>query len=130
MHLTALEEIVMTAIHYVVPLVEACGAFVIMLGVIRTMVYHFRRLFSFEPECVARARLQLVESLVMGLEFQVAADVLKTAISPTWDDFLRLAALIALRTVLGFVLEREARNLCCETNSATNRKSEPAMTEV
>lgn len=130
MHLNELEEIVLTLIRYIVPLVEACGAFIIVLGVIRTMVYEFRRLFSFDPECVAKARLQLVESLVMGLEFQVAADVLKTAISPTWNDILLLAALIALRTILNHLLEREARTLCCETNHASDKECGPAVTEV
>jgi len=130
MHLNALEEIVLTVIHYLVPVVEACGALVIVLGVVRTMAYQLRRLFSFDPECVATARLQLVESLVMGLEFQVAADVLKTAISPTWNDIFLLAALIGLRTVLNYLLEREAHTLCSQAGLATGQESEPHLTEV
>jgi uncharacterized membrane protein len=49
--------------------------------------------------------------MVMGLEFQVAADILKTALSPVWNDVLLLAALIGLRTLLNFVLERELKML-------------------
>ena len=45
--------------------------------------------------------------MVMALEFQVAADILKTGISPTWQDILLLAAIIALRTILNYLLERE-----------------------
>jgi uncharacterized membrane protein len=47
----------------------------------------------------------------MGLEFQVAADILRTATAPTWNDILLLAALIALRTVLNFLLELELKTL-------------------
>jgi uncharacterized membrane protein len=130
MDLNALEEIVLTVIHYLVPLVEACGAFVIVMGVIRTMAYQLRRLFSFDAECVANARLQLVQSLVMGLDFQVAADVLKTAIAPTWNDILLLAAVIGLRTVLNYLLERESHTLHGQTGHATGHESEPPLTEV
>jgi uncharacterized membrane protein len=47
--------------------------------------------------------------MVLGLEFLVAADILKTALASTWNDIALLAALIALRTVLSYVLERELR---------------------
>jgi uncharacterized membrane protein len=56
-------------------------------------------------------RLRLGQSMVMGLEFQVAADILKTAVTPTWMDILQLGALIALRTLLNWLLERELEHL-------------------
>ena len=42
---------------------------------------------------------------------KVAADILKTALSPAWNDVLLLAALIGMRTVLNYLLEIELRNL-------------------
>jgi uncharacterized membrane protein len=42
-------------------------------------------------------------------EFMLAADILKTAISPTWDDIGKLAAIAVLRTALNYFLEREIR---------------------
>ena len=44
---------------------------------------------------------------MLALEFQVAADILKTGLSPTWQDILLLSAIIALRTVLNILMERE-----------------------
>ena len=128
-----LEEYMVTIIEYVVPLVEACGALVIIAGVIRTFLQHLRRLFSSDPTCVANMRLQLVESLVMGLEFQVAADVLKTAISPNWEHILVLAAVVALRGVLGYLLEREAHALttvCTKAEVAQQGGSHSSMREI
>jgi len=130
MHLNSLEEIVLEVIRYLVPTVEACGALVIVLGVIRTMVDLLHDRFSFEPGCVTTARLQLGQSLAMGLEFQIAADILKTAIAPTWNDILLLAALIGLRTVLNYLLEREAHTLCGQTGHPAEHESEPPLTEV
>lgn len=112
--MNALEEQVLLVISHLVPLVEACGALIVVLGVIRTFAYHLRRMFSLDPTSVASARLQLVRSLVIGLEFQVAADVLRTAISPTWNAISSLAAIVVLRAALSYLLEREERALCVE----------------
>jgi uncharacterized membrane protein len=114
MDMNALEEQVGLVIGYLVPLVEACGALVVMVGVVRTIIAHLRRLSSLDLVCVAGMRTQLAGSMVVGLEFQVAADILRTALSPTWNDILLLAALIGLRAVLSYLLDRELHTLCSD----------------
>lgn len=52
-------------------------------------------------------RLGLARFLVLGLEFQLAADVLKTAVSPTWEQLGLLAVVATIRTALNFFLTRE-----------------------
>ncbi len=52
-------------------------------------------------------RLRLGRWLALALEFQLAADILKTAVSPSWDDIGKVAAIIVLRTALNFFLDRE-----------------------
>jgi len=45
--------------------------------------------------------------LVAGLTFQLAADIVETALAPGWTDIGRLAAIAAIRTFLNFFLERD-----------------------
>jgi uncharacterized membrane protein len=45
--------------------------------------------------------------IALSLEFALAADICRTAISPTWDDIGRLAAIAAIRTFLNFFLGRD-----------------------
>ena len=52
-------------------------------------------------------RLSLGRWLALGLEFALAADILRTAIAPTWQDIGQLAAIAVLRTALNFFLARE-----------------------
>ncbi|WP_157461104.1 MULTISPECIES: DUF1622 domain-containing protein [Deinococcus] len=52
-------------------------------------------------------RLELGRWLAVALEFTLAADILRTAIAPSWDDIGKLAAIAALRTLLNFFLQRE-----------------------
>jgi uncharacterized membrane protein len=113
-------EVVNVVIGFGVLFVEACGALVVLLGVIRTVVqYILVFLGQRSSNSVTRLRMRLGQSMVMGLEFQVAADILKTALSPTWNEILLLAALIGLRTVLNYLLEHELRTLYADTAPST-----------
>jgi uncharacterized membrane protein len=51
--------------------------------------------------------LRFARWLVAGLTFQLAADILETAISTNWDSLGRLAAIAAIRTFLNYFLERD-----------------------
>jgi uncharacterized membrane protein len=106
-----MEELLDSAFSYVVPIIEACGALVIVIEVARTIIVYVARYVRRAGRQPASLRLRLGQSMVMGLEFQVAADILKTALAPTWNDILLLAALIALRTVLNYLLEAELEKL-------------------
>ena len=45
--------------------------------------------------------------LMLALEFALAADLVETAIAPSWDQIGQLASIAAIRTGLGFFLERD-----------------------
>jgi uncharacterized membrane protein len=51
--------------------------------------------------------LRLGRWLVAGLTFQLAADVLETAITTSWYEVARLAAIAAIRSFLNYFLERD-----------------------
>ena len=45
--------------------------------------------------------------LVLGLEFMLAADIVRTAIAPNWNDIGMLASIAVIRTFLNYFLERD-----------------------
>jgi len=45
--------------------------------------------------------------LVLALEFELGADIIRTAIAPTWNDIGQLAAIALIRTFLNFFLGRD-----------------------
>jgi uncharacterized membrane protein len=59
------------------------------------------------PGSRRRAWLSLGRWLLLGLEFMLAADIVRTAISPDWQDIGQLAAIAVIRTFLNFFLERD-----------------------
>jgi uncharacterized membrane protein len=45
--------------------------------------------------------------LLLGLEFELAADIVRTAIAPTWTDIGQLGAIGVIRTFLNYFLEKD-----------------------
>lgn len=71
----------------------------------RSLLIFFRR---DSPESATEdVRFRLGRWLVLALEFQVAADILRTAVAPTWNEIGQLASVIVLRTALNFFLQKE-----------------------
>ena len=44
---------------------------------------------------------------MLALEFALAADIVRTAIAPTWDDIGHLGAIALIRTILNYFLEKD-----------------------
>jgi uncharacterized membrane protein len=98
------------AVDLLVRLVETAGAVIIFVGAMVAFVRFVvvgvrdRRTESFVP-----VRLGLGRFLALGLEFQLASDILRTAIAPTLREIAELAAVAAIRTALNFFLGREIK---------------------
>jgi uncharacterized membrane protein len=101
------EETLRTAVGVLVRLVEAAGAIIIVLGAAVAFWRFFRALPHRDPQAFVPVRLSLGRFLALGLEFQLASDVLRTAVAPTFEELGKLAAVAAIRTGLNFFLARE-----------------------
>lgn len=49
--------------------------------------------------------------LLLGLEFQLGADIIRTAIAPTWTEIGQLGAIAVIRTFLNYYLKRDLEDL-------------------
>ncbi len=56
-------------------------------------------------------RLDLANSIILGLEFFIAADVIETTIAADFSSLAILGILVIIRTILNFSMEREIKNL-------------------
>ncbi len=101
------EDSLRNAVDLLVRLVEAAGAAVIFVGAVVGVVLFLRALPRRNPDAFVPVRLALGRFLALGLEFQLASDVLRTAIAPSFPELGKLAAVAAIRTALNFFLARE-----------------------
>ncbi|QGM96742.1 DUF1622 domain-containing protein [Methylocystis parvus] len=51
--------------------------------------------------------LRYARWLVAGLTFQLAADIIETSITPSWEEIVKVGAIALIRTFLNFFLERD-----------------------
>ena len=106
-----LEEWLKVIVGYLAAGAEIAAAVVIGGAIVRGILSYIRQLFSRRQQVDATEviRLQLGRVLALGLEFTVASDILRTAVAPTHQDILNLGAIVLLRTLLNYFLEREIR---------------------
>jgi uncharacterized membrane protein len=102
-----MEEYLVTAVGYLRLLVEAIGAAVVGFGVLATTYRYVLTLVGLRDYTYNQIRLYLGRYLVLGLEFQLGADILSTAVAPTLDDVILLGAIATIRTVLNYFLSQE-----------------------
>jgi uncharacterized membrane protein len=91
--------------------VEASAGLVIALASIQCTFRTIKLFFSpHRPEKEGEKtgiRLSLGRWLALALEFELAADILRTAVAPTWTEIGQLGAIIILRTALNYFLQNE-----------------------
>ena len=118
-----MEEYLVTAVGYLRLVVEAIGAAVVGFGVLATTFRYVLTLVGVREYTNNEIRLYLGRYLALGLEFQLGADILSTAVAPTLDDVILLGAIATIRTALNYFLsqeiERERREEAASGRDAT-----------
>ncbi|HYU19372.1 MAG TPA: DUF1622 domain-containing protein [Chloroflexota bacterium] len=108
MNLPDVTEVLRAIAQALATAVEAIGVVIvsvaIALAVVRYLVALVGQARPFPPEGL---RLELGRSLALSLEFLLGADILRTAVEPSWDEIARLAAIATIRTGLNYFLQRE-----------------------
>jgi uncharacterized membrane protein len=101
------EEFLIVAVGYLRLAVEAIGAAVIGIGASATVFRYVLSLLGLRKYTNSDLRLYLGRFLALGLEFQLASDILATAVAPTFEEVQLLAAIVVIRTVLNYFLQKE-----------------------
>lgn len=98
--------------------VETVGAMIIALGILSAGWLLLKALPRRQTADFTAIRLALARYLALALEFQLGADILSTAIAPSWEQIGKLGAIAVIRTALNYFLSREMREERGETHSA------------
>jgi uncharacterized membrane protein len=106
------ETLTVVAMH-MVTIIHAMALLVVAFGTVQAFVRSFRAMV--QPSSTGRhfhaGYIQYARWLVGALTFQLAADIVESALAPSWDEIGRLAAIAAIRTFLNFFLERDLAQL-------------------
>ncbi len=101
------EEAVVAAVQWLKLGVELVGATIIALGIVTAGALLVKALLARRTADFTSIRLVLARYLALALEFQLGADILSTAIAPSWEQIGKLGAIAVIRTALNFFLSKE-----------------------
>ncbi|HVD23606.1 MAG TPA: DUF1622 domain-containing protein [Lapillicoccus sp.] len=88
--------------------VDAVGVAIIVIGIVLGSVMAVVQWGRREPGVYQTYRRRLGRSILLGLEFLVAGDIIRTvAVTPTFASVGVLAMIVIIRTFLSFSLELE-----------------------
>ncbi|MGI6740480.1 MAG: DUF1622 domain-containing protein [Brevefilum sp.] len=106
------EDLLNQIAGYLILVAEGTAALIIGAAVIQAFISYVRHVFdpiSRQINYTEQIRLRLGHSLNLGLEFAMASDILRIAISPSTADMTILLSIVLLRILLNFFLARELR---------------------
>lgn len=106
-----LQESIRAVIEWAALGIEVLGALIILVGVLKVAFTRGTVRFLFRegrPEAYESYKQQIGRSLLLGLEFLVAGDVVRTvALEPTLINVAVLGMLVVIRTFLSWSLTVE-----------------------
>ena len=105
-------ELLVSVTEFAVVAIDGIALLVVIVGTVAAFVAVVRALFSPLAGRDRRAVwLNYARWLVAGLTFQLAADIIESAITESWDAVGRLAAVAVIRTFLDYFLERDMNDV-------------------
>ena len=111
-----IEALITNLVLWLKLLIELVGAALIGIGVLITTIRTAGVFRHPQLATYAKVRLVLSRFLALGLEFQLAADIIGTAVAPGWTQIGKLASIAVIRTGLNFFLAREVKEELKEVN--------------
>jgi uncharacterized membrane protein len=106
-------EIIKELASYVAYIIEGAAVLVIFVGSAQAIIFYLRRTLSKKTDLTAlmQSRFKLGVSLSLGLGFLVGADIILTAIAPSWEEIGQLASIVVIRVILNFFLLRDLKQM-------------------
>jgi uncharacterized membrane protein len=104
-----MEEGIKSFAGYIALGVEASAALIIAYGAIEALIGSIDAIVHRRSKSGQRKDvwLRFAVWLLLGLEFELAADIVRTTTSPSWIDIGQLGVIAVIRTFLNYFLERD-----------------------
>jgi uncharacterized membrane protein len=90
---------------------EFTAVLCITVGFVKAFILLLKRRQANYSPLYNRLRLLFGGWLVLALEFQLASDIIKSAVSPTYEHLIQLGAIALIRTFLNYFLSKELHEL-------------------
>ncbi len=101
-----IEHIIELILPYIIGICELIGIFVVTVSAIEAFVRYLKQFITHRE---TDFKFRLAQGLATGLEFKMAAEILKTVLVRTLDELVILGAVILLRALLSVLIHVEMK---------------------
>ena len=108
-----IHEVMNTVLPYIIAVLEILGVFIVTWSVLKEFWEYIQNTFMKKQLDI---QFNLAVGLATGLEFKMAAEILKTVIIQSLDELYVLGAVILLRALMSFLIRFELKDTHTKTN--------------
>ena len=119
-----IEPIIQNGVQWLRLVIETVGALIIAAGLLVAASTFIQAALARRTPNFSAIRLSFARFLALALEFQLGADILSTAIAPTWDAIGKLGAIAIIRTALNYFLTREMQAESSQVEEQIRRETD------
>jgi len=102
-----LEHLLHEYLPVLIHIIEIIGIFIIVTGAFKAFKDYL--IAFFKDGNTTELRHDLGTAMVTGLEFKMAAEILRTVIVRTWEEVAMLGAIVVLREILFFFINKDIK---------------------
>lgn len=111
--------------EFVALVIQAGAVLVVTFGAVQALAHVAEAIWQREAD-TPRGReiwLKFATWILLALEFALAADLVRTAVAPTWDDIGKLAVIATIRTMLNYFLAKDIASFDRDAKSRAARRN-------
>ena len=102
-----LHDFIHTVLPYIISILEIMGIFIVTWSVIKEFWEYIQNTFMKKQLDI---QFNLAVGLATGLEFKMAAEILRTVLIQSLEELYMLGAVILLRALLSFLIHYEIKH--------------------
>ncbi len=102
-----IEEFIRHILPEIIAFIELIGIFVISFGALKSFYHYIVGIINKKKLSV---QMELAISMATGLEFKMAAEILKTVLIRDLGELVILGSIILLRALLSFLIHTELKS--------------------
>lgn len=118
-----IEPLIQNGVQWLRLGIETVGALIIAAGLLVAAATFIQAALARRAPNFSAIRLSFARFLALALEFQLGADILSTAIAPTWDAIGKLGAIAIIRTALNYFLTLEMQAESSQVEEQSGRET-------
>lgn len=103
-----LEELISGLLPQIISLIEIIGIMVVTVGCFKSFIEYVQ--YSVLHKDIFTVRHHLGEAMVTGLEFKMAAEILRTVLVRDISEIMMLGGIIILRALLAFLIKNDTKD--------------------